>query len=117
MIAERASEARSAQTTTQQPRRFLSGVIKHIFREAKACLAPQPQPKRKKCGDDGTQRGFARAKLEIGTLARALFLHYLPPAFDDGLSIHLWHENNQQDDMAGHDLSAQVVQNYLSLHL
>lgn len=117
MTAERASEARSAQTTTQQPRCFLSGVIKHLFKEAKACLEHAPQPKRKKRQGDGTRRGFARAALQLGTLARALFLHDMPPAFDEGLSIHLWHENNQQDDMAENDLGASAAQNYLSLHL
>jgi hypothetical protein len=116
MMAERASETRSAPTTTQRARHFSSGVIKHLFREAKACLAPQPQRRRKRRGD-GTKRGFGRVALELGTQGRALFLHDVAPAFDEGLSIHLWHENNQQDDMSGHDLSAPVAQNYLSLHL
>jgi hypothetical protein len=112
MTAERVRGTRSAQT---RPPRLTSG-LKQLFKEAKALLSPAPQPKRKKRQGDGTQKGFVQAALEIGTLARALFLHHMPPAFDEGLSIHLWHENNQHDTIAENDLSAQAAQNYLFPH-
>jgi hypothetical protein len=114
MTAERVSGTRSAHIRPQ-PR--LISRVKLLFKEAKACLAHAPQPRRKKHGGDGTQRGFARAALQVGTLARAMFLHYLPPAFDEGQSIHLWHESNQHDAIDENEPRHQAAQNYLFPHL
>ena len=113
MTAERVNETRSA-PTKPQPRSIFH--LKQLFRESKACLAHALQPKRKKRGGE-TRSAFARAALHLGTLAGAMFFHHISPAFDEGLSIHLWHENNHQDDMAENNLGARAAQNYLSPHL
>jgi hypothetical protein len=112
MTAERVSGTRSAHI---RPPRLISDIAL-LFKKAKAELAPEPQPKRRKGGRGETRRSFAHAAHQLGTLARAMFLHHLPPAFDEGLGIHLWHENNQHDAIDDNELHQQMAQNYLSPH-
>jgi MobA/MobL family len=102
-------------------RRFAPGIIKQRFQEFKQAFnpkpaRPEPAPKKRKRSGE-TRGGFRRAALQIGTLARALFLHYISPVFDEALSIHLWHENNQHGATGETDLRQQTAPNHLSLDL
>ncbi|MBV8769344.1 MAG: hypothetical protein JO094_10670 [Hyphomicrobiales bacterium] len=114
MTAGRVIETRPAQT---RPAPGLIASIKLLFKEARACLAHAPQPKRKKRRSSGeTREAFRYAAVHAALSEMAVYLHYAPPAYDEAERICRWHENNQQPAEQDHT-AASAQHNFLSLHL